>query len=82
LTVDGREFVVPKEQFDDLRDPRIKTAHFRCEAGLGGGPWLYLTFQLANLQTKKRNLHQIGKESTFRYQSGKLMERSIRQPQK
>src|ERR1019366_2883427 len=46
LTVDGKELVVPKEQFDDLRDPLIKTAEFRSEAGRGSGPWLYLTFQV------------------------------------
>ena len=38
LTVDGKEFVVPKEQFEDLRNPLMKTAQFRWEAGRGSGP--------------------------------------------
>ena len=78
LTVDGKEFVVPKEQFDDLRDPLIKTAEFRWEAGRGNGPWLYLTFQLAKQEAKSTSDRP---RVYIRYQNGKLMERSIRQPQ-
>ena len=78
LTVDGKEFVVPKEQFGDLRDPLIKTAHFRWEAGRGSGPWLYLTFQLAKAEAKSPSDRP---RVYIRYQNGKLMERSIRQPQ-
>jgi hypothetical protein len=79
LTVDGKEFVVPKEQFDDLRDPLIKTAQFRWEAGRGSGPWLYVTFQLANQEAKTDSERP---RVYIRYQNGKLVERFIRQPQK
>jgi len=79
LTVDGKEIVVPKEQFDDLRDPLIKTAQFRWEAGRGSGPWLYLTFQLAKQEAKSASDRP---RVYICYQNGKLMERSIRQPQK
>jgi hypothetical protein len=79
LTVDGKDFVVPKEQFDDLRGPLLKTAHFRWEAGRGSGPWLYVTFQLANQEAKTDSDRP---RVYISYQNGKLMERSIRQPQK
>jgi hypothetical protein len=79
VTVDGKELVVPKEQFDDLRDPLIKTAQFRWEAGRGTGPWLYLTFQLGKEEAKSASDRP---RVYIRYQNGKLMERSIRQPQK
>jgi hypothetical protein len=79
LTVEGKTFVVPKKQFDDLRDPLIKTAEFRYEEGRGSGPWLYLTFQLATQDVKAASDRP---RVYIRYQKGKLMERSIRQPQK
>jgi hypothetical protein len=79
VTVDGKDFVVPKEQFDDLRDPLIKTAQFRWEAGRGSGPWLYVTFQLANQETKTDSERP---RLYICYQNGKLKERFIRQPQK
>ena len=79
LTVSGKTFVVPKEQFADLSDPLIKTAEFRSEAGRGSGPWLYLTFQLEKQGAKSASERP---RVYIRYQNGKLMERSIRQPQK
>ena len=78
LTVGGKTFVVPKEQFADLRDPLIKTAEFRSEGGRGSGPWLYLTFQLAKEGAKSTSDRP---RVYIRFQNGKLMERSIRQPQ-
>ena len=78
LTVDGKEFVVPKEQFDDLRNPLLTTAQFRWEAGRGTGPWLYLTFQLAKAEAQSASDRP---RVYIRYQNGKLMERGIRQPQ-
>ena len=78
LTVSGKTFVVPKEQFADLSDPLIKTAEFRSEAGRGG-PWLYLTFQLEKQGAKSASDRP---RVYIRYQNGKLMERSIRQPPK
>jgi hypothetical protein len=79
LTVDGKAFVVPKEQFGDLRDPLIQTAEFRSETGFDKHPWLYLTFQLAkagaNAPSERQRVY-------IRYQNGKLMERSIQEPQK
>jgi hypothetical protein len=78
LTVNGKTFVVPKEQFSDLRDPLIQTAEFRWEAGRGSGPWLYLTFQLAKQGAKSTSDRP---RVYIRYQNGKLMQRSIRQPQ-
>jgi len=78
LTVEGKELVVPKEQFDDLRDPLMKTVQFRSEGGRGSGPWLYLTFQLAKVDAKSASDRP---RVYIRYQNGKLMERGIRQPQ-
>jgi len=78
LTVDGKEFVVPKEQFGDLRDPLIQTAEFRTEAGFDKHPWLYLTFQLAKQEAKSTSDRP---RVYIRYQNGKLMERTIQQPQ-
>ena len=78
LTVDGKALVVPKEQFADLSGPLIQTAEFRSEAGRGSGPWLYLTFQLAKAGAKSTSDRP---RVYIRYQDGKLMERSIRQPQ-
>jgi hypothetical protein len=77
LTVDGKAIVVPKEQFDDLRDPLIQTAEFRTEAGFDQHPWLYLTFQLAKAGAKSTSDRP---RVYIRYQSGMLMERSIQQP--
>jgi hypothetical protein len=79
LTVEGKTFVVPKEQFDNLRDPLIKTAEFRYEEGRGSGRLLYLTFQLATQDAKAASDRV---RVYIRYQNGKLMDRSIRQPQK
>jgi|ERR1043165_2185938 hypothetical protein len=78
LTVAGKEFVVPKEQFSDLRDPLVQTAQFRWEAGRDSGPWLYLTFQLATPDAKSPSDRP---RVYICYQNGKLMERTIRQPQ-
>jgi hypothetical protein len=77
LTVDGKTFVVPKEQFSDLRDPLIATAEFRTEAGFDTHPWLYLTFQLA-----KSGAASVGDRPRVyvRFQNGELKERLIRQP--
>ena len=79
LTVDGKAFVVPKEQYGDLRNPLVQTAEFRTEAGFDQHPWLYLTFQLAkqgaNSASERARVY-------IRYQNGKLMERSIQEPQK
>ena len=79
LTVDGKAFVVPKEQFDDLRVPLIQTAEFRTEGGRGNGPWLYLTFQLARKRAKSTSDRP---RVYIRFQNGKLMDRSIHQPRK
>ena len=79
LTVDGKDFVVPKEQIDDLRGPLLKTAQFRWEAGRGSGPWLYLTFQLGEQDAKSASDRP---RVYICYQNGKRMDRTIRQPQK
>jgi hypothetical protein len=79
FTVDGKAIVVPKEQFDDLRDPLIQTAEFRTEAGFDKHPWLYLTFQLAKAGAKSTSDRP---RVYIRYQNGKLMERSIQEPPK
>jgi len=79
LTVNGKTIVVPKEQFADLRDPLIQTAEFRSEAGFDKHPWLYLTFQLAKAGAKSTSDRP---RVYIRYRNGKLMERSIHQPQK
>ena len=78
LTVDGKPFVVPKEQFSDLHDPLIATAEFRTEAGHDAHPWLYLTFQLA-----KSGAASVGDRPRvyIRFQNGEIKERFVRQPQ-
>jgi hypothetical protein len=77
--VDGKEFVVPNEKFDDLRGPLVKTAQFRWEASRGTGPLLYLTFQLAKEEAKSASDRP---RVYIRYQNGKLLERSIQEPPK
>lgn len=79
LTVDGKAFVVPKEQFDDLRNPLVQTTEFRMEAGYDKHPWLYLTFQLEKQGAKSTSDRP---RVYIRYQNGKLLDRSILQPPK
>jgi hypothetical protein len=79
LTVGGKKYDVPKEQFNDLRDPLINTAEFRWEVGrVGDSPYLYLTFRLA-----KRGARSVADYPRvyIRFRDGKLLGRSIHDPQ-
>jgi hypothetical protein len=79
LTVGGKKYDVPKEQFNDLRDPLINTAEFRWEAGrVGDSPYLYLTFRLAPPGVKSVADYP---RVYIRFQDGKLLGRSIHTPQ-
>src|SRR4051794_4445341 len=79
LTVAGKKYDVPKEQFNDLRDPLINTAEFRREGGRdGGSPYLYLTFRWA--KRGGRSVADYPRVYT-RFRNGKLLGRSIHDPQ-
>lgn len=78
LTVRGRNFQVPEEQFSDLRDPLINTAEFRVDGGRGGQPLLYLTFRLAKPGAKSVAEYP---RVYIRFENGKLLERYIHDPQ-
>jgi hypothetical protein len=79
LTVAGKTYAVPKEQFDDLRGPLIGTAEFRREPRRAGDPpYLYLTFRLA-----KPGIKSVADRPTvyIRFRDGKLLGRTIHDPQ-
>jgi hypothetical protein len=79
LTVAGKTFAVPSQQFADLRDPLIQTAEFRTEGGLGDGPWMYLMIRLEAPRGAKSIEDR--PRVYFRYKDGKLVERQIIYPQ-
>jgi len=78
LKVGGKEFAVPQEQFADLKSPLLRTAEFRTEGGRDNGtPWLYLTLR------RERPKATISESPLvyFKFRDGKLMGRSIHDPQ-
>ena len=79
LKIADKEFAVPEEQFADLRNPLLKTAEFRTEGGRDKGPpWLYLTFRLARAKAGLSESPLV----YIKFRDGKLMGRSIHDPQK
>ena len=79
LTVGGKKYDVPKDQFNDLLDPLINTAEFRWESGRDGdSPYLYLTFRLAKPGVKSVADYP---RVYIRFRDGKLLGCSIHDPQ-